>query len=229
MCRMILALGKVNTRKLLLGLRRMAADGNSRHELNKDTSWKHQDGWGMAWREDRRWAIHKSITSLEREKFLPVVPKTSLLLLHTRRRTTGNLLVEDTQPFHHQDSVFCHNGTIHGEIPVPSSFQCHGKTDSERLFYCLLATRNNPIFLQNALDTLPKNAGTNVILTNAGHTFLAVQPTHYPLYYEMHLWQDKESIIISSEQLPEWEGTWKTIKAGTVLTINHTTRHITPL
>ena len=64
MCRMLIAVGNVNVNLLLDGLVTMANDENEKHERNqnKNGNWKHDGGWGIAYLENNRWIVEKSIS-----------------------------------------------------------------------------------------------------------------------------------------------------------------------
>ena len=56
-------------------------------------------------------------------------------LVHLRKKTIGETLLENTHPFIHGSYSFIHNGTVsHAEAYPTLTSHCKGGTDSERLF-----------------------------------------------------------------------------------------------
>ena len=90
MCRMLIAIGEVNVPLLIEGAIMMARDVNSTHELNEKQgpgSWKHGDGWGVAYLDsNNKWVVKKSTKPIyddpEIEELRKI--KTNLLIVEVK-------------------------------------------------------------------------------------------------------------------------------------------------
>ena len=162
MCRMILALGKVDTSRIIDAAIKMALDQTLLHEYNQKHgmgSWQHDDGWGLAYLDEHnQWIVNKSTTVIFKDKKIEPFRKinTRLLLLHVRKSSGSNKSILNTHPFVVKDllletdtpetCLFCHNGSINEEIYYDQSkYHLSGQTDSEKLFYSILTDLNNNI------------------------------------------------------------------------------------
>jgi len=208
---------------LLDGLISMALDHNEIHERNEEEglgSWKHAGGWGIAYLKEGKWIIHKSIKPIfddpDTELFRKI--KTNLVVMHARFATVGTVCLENTHPFLVKDNkefgdvVFCHNGTIRGNIPYDDKkYQPQGVTDSERLFFSLLTDfSNNHDFIKVIRENMEKHqdaTGVNFILSSPKISFISVNENDAPRYYQMKISKKDNMIVISSEKLPHLEHT----------------------
>jgi predicted glutamine amidotransferase len=109
-------------------------------------SHEHADGWGIAIREQGRWSIDRSTArAADSAQFSELARREArLVVAHVRKRTVGCTTVANTHPFHRNDFVFAHNGTVADISAVvahssPSRLaEIEGETDSERLFAFVL-------------------------------------------------------------------------------------------
>jgi len=221
MCRMLLASGNVDMGFLLDGLISMALDQNEIHERNEEGglgSWQHAGGWGIAYLKDGKWITHKSTKPVFEDSSTELFRniKTNLVVMHARFATVGTVCLENTHPFLIKDNkefgdvVFCHNGTIRGDIPYnQEKYTPQGVTDSERLFFSLLTDFSiNPDFPDAIKKNMAKHqntAGVNVILSSPKISFISIKENDAPLYYCMKISRKDGMTVISSEKIPRLE------------------------
>lgn len=235
MCRMLIAVGRepFAIRPLLTHLTAMANDHTSSHELNEKGgpgSWQHPDGWGVAFLQEGTWVMEKSTVPLfsdpKVERFQNV--STTAVMMHCRKKSKGKVSLQNTHPFldPQRQSVFCHNGDIHGPIPYAARFQPQGETDSERLFYSLLSEVEHHTVVeatQRCLTRLTRCTGTNIILSSATHTIIATKKSCWTRYHRMAIGRKRGFIIVSSEQIPELENvSWQFLESGNGIFLQHT-------
>ncbi len=230
---MLAAFGIVDMDALLDGMISMANDANAIHEHNRNKKvrrWVHEDGWGIAYQEQGRWVIHKSALSITKDPgvdhFRSLKP--SVVILHARKRTAGGKTLDDVQPYHFNNIVFCHNGTIRGKIRHSGRFVPKGTTDSERLFYAILdAFKGDPVVVQTVLQKLDIRTGSNVILSTPKKTYITIYFRKHPGYYRMMMGTGKQGVVISSEALSTPNGvSWNQLDNGDALTIDHATQNV---
>ncbi len=239
MCRMLLALGKIDLKTIIEDAALMAKDLIFDHEHNQRGgrgSLPHANGWGLAYLQRNQFIVKKTTLPLFKDKnkakYYPL--NTSFLLLHARYATVGNVNIHNNHPFHFKkknigDFIFCHNGTIEEKISHDHQFTMQGTTDSERLFYAILTNfvpSRNPKTITKTINQYNYPIGCNIILATEEKTYISINCRTCPKYVEMHLLQDKDKLIISSEPLPHIKGIWTTLKSGTLLEINNKTRII---
>ncbi|HTH62697.1 MAG TPA: class II glutamine amidotransferase [Paraburkholderia sp.] len=107
----------------------------------------HDDGWGMAFFEDRacrlfvdhRPSAHSPLADLV--KRWPI--KSTNIVAHLRKATRGPVVLENCHPFLRQLGtrhwIFAHNGDLPDYIPsLTGRYRPVGETDSERAFCALL-------------------------------------------------------------------------------------------
>ena len=164
MCRIIVASGNINVSKILESITFLAQDQNSLHEMNQKQgsgSWKHADGWGVAYLNKKgKVIIIKSAKAIFEDLMVKKLYdlKTNLLIVHVRKKAGSEISLKNTHPFQANhpelgECVFCHNGVIKDEIAFDSQYLLQGKTDSEKLFYSILGDikDKNSEQVQNAL------------------------------------------------------------------------------
>lgn len=234
MCRMLIAAGEFDLGLLIDELILMAKGENEPHEKNPAPGiWRHEQGWGIAYLKEGKWVIEKS------EENISLCPppeelrntKTSLAILHVRRKIGGEPTHQDTHPFRYQDSVFCHNGTVKGTIPYGPQFQPTGTTDSEKFFYSLLTDMKThhpiPDAIKRNVEQYQQYTALNFILANPETSYIYNQGNHNPLYYQMKLGTDKKTVIVSSEKLPHLPNLqWQGLNKGELITINNKTLEV---
>ena len=150
MCRMIAAVGRFEPAALHRALMRMAANDNPAHDheyRSRGESFRHTDGWGMAWAQDGRLRTVRRTISVLLDDWVEHIDSlyTSILLLHARKATQpGSIGTENTHPFPAtflgRDWAFCHNGAVEDldRLRTAPEMAPAGGTDSERLFHHFL-------------------------------------------------------------------------------------------
>ena len=103
-------------------------------------STEHADGWGIA-RHDGFWRIERGTSCAARSERFDACARDEarLAIAHVRKATVGCTTLANTHPFHRDDCVLAHNGTITKVDALvartaPVHAQYDGDTDSERLF-----------------------------------------------------------------------------------------------
>jgi predicted glutamine amidotransferase len=113
---------------------------------------EHRDGWGLAIFDDvgdngPGWRLNKGVkcaSECEEYQRHAVGSRGELLLAHIRKRTVGDVSLDNTHPFERDGWVFAHNGTLTDPEQMRASIsperlaQIRGTTDSELLFAVLL-------------------------------------------------------------------------------------------
>jgi glutamine amidotransferase len=112
----------------------------------------HANGWGIGWYEGglpiRKRAPHPAHRDPEYRRVAEAVCAATVLA-HVRQASVGAVVDENTHPFAHGPWLFAHNGTLQGFAQDPGRFRAlipndlveciEGQTDSEHVFYYLLA------------------------------------------------------------------------------------------
>jgi predicted glutamine amidotransferase len=230
---MLIALGDVNVSSLLDGLIYMAKDESHTHERNEKQGWKHDGGWGIAYLKNNKWVVEKSTKAIFDDpsvnKFRDI--KTNLVILHARKVTIGKVSMPNTHPFQFEDFIFCHNGTVRDKIRCSPEFKVKGDTDSEHLFYSVLTEKKKE---ENTLNAIRKNLkkyqnyeGSNIILANKNKSYVFIKENKQPVYYQMQLAQKDDSLIISSERLPQLSNTkWEKLEQEDLVVIDNKTLQV---
>ncbi len=248
---MLLALGNIPLSPLLSAITHMAQDQTTHHERNQINglgSFKHSDGWGIAYQQDNHWIIQKSLAPLYEDQIsiIPLQKITSpITLIHVRKTSGTNICPENTHPFYYKhptlgEIIFCHNGSIKEPIPYDQTiYKPQGTTDSEKIFYAILTlAQTHPITqaISHTLNQFKNHAGSNIILITKETTYIAIAPHKDKLYYQMSLAhsQNNEILIVSSEKIPHTNSTenlppltWTTLPQNTFLTIDNNTKKYT--
>ena len=198
---MIVAIGKIETGKIIEDLIKIAKGENELHEKNtKIGEFKHHDGWGMAYYTDKMWHTYKSTKPIYKEDidlFKEIRP--NAIILHTRRATKGEINIKNTQPFNYQNYVFAHNGTIFDEFKVPEKY-IEGNSDSAKWFNSILSHSEK----SHEIQTMDFNNYTsaNFIFAKNNKIIIGQRFKKNPKYSTMKMYKDGDTTIISSEILP---------------------------
>lgn len=225
---MLIAVGNFEINSLIDGILLMAKDENTFHEHNQNQDWKHEDGWGAAFLKDNTWKIIKSTKSIIRDKKVEELRKikTRLLIIHTRKKTKGRKTIKDCHPFFNKEKnlIFAHNGTITGKILYNRRLKPEGTTDSEKLFLSILGDlkQDNFRIITTKINNLNFTSGTNTILSSPDYSIISVNYKKYPKYYQMAVLENKESLIICSEQLKNIPSkNWRYLKHKDLIKVDH--------
>lgn len=214
MCRMILAMGRFESRSIVAAAVAMAEGLTSDHEATFN---RHPHGWGASWRDaaspkrigvfrDQRPATQAALDS-------PVAQiETGLLAVHVRRAIAVDTVgLGFTHPLERaaDDWVFMHNGsqpTIHRLLGLERS-----RFDSAEYFDYLIpkgARRLDPQVALSRLADIPEPAGNcaNAIALSTDRVYVVHwrSPSDgWPLYFTMHRLKTPDCEIISSEIIPD--------------------------
>ncbi|MCI0514482.1 class II glutamine amidotransferase [candidate division KSB1 bacterium] len=233
MCRMLLAAGNFNVKTLLEGLVIMAQDRNERHEDNLTEASLHDHGWGLIYRNPEGLQFYKSPLPCFDDPQLKAFEKlqTSLLVLHARRASKGEISYVNSHPFwdelQNESYGFCHNGTIYQPLAVSPAFQPKGTVDSEIYFYHLLGNLNfnDPIVsFRQIIGKISSYSSLNAFLCHRNYAFALNKFSKNPQYYTMKISVAADSIIISSEVLPNLKDRhWQKLNNGSLIQLDFTT------
>ncbi len=228
----------------------MAQDKTIKHEHNRTKPFPHPDGWGISYLKHNKWLTKKSTKPIFKDQNLPkqFSIQTPLFIAHARKTSGTPVTYENTHPFHirtkrhtskdssPQNIIFCHNGTIKDPIEFNTTiFKPKGQTDTEQLLSAILTeyykTKNLQQSIQHLLHKIeqtPQFSGTNIILATLSQTIIAIAKNKYPKYFQMHLHQTKDYIVISSEPLKHLSNAEiKPLPSETIVVIENNTREIT--
>ena len=189
----------------------------------------HSDGWGLTVysASGNVPRCHKSVNSAHFDEtfngglfFNKGIPESGLI--HLRKKTVGDAILQNTHPFIDGVFSFIHNGTLSHKESYPTlAYSCEGNTDSERLFKRFLEIKNNETIetekafikmLSEAKELYPEYSALNTILHDGEHIFASrVINLENPLYSESELHKyytlhvgitSVGDVVISSEEIP---------------------------
>lgn len=226
---MLLAVGKFESSLLFEGLKRMALDQNERHEENEKILFQHGDGWGMTYiNKDSLQSFKSSKPCYEDPQFNTFAKiSTRFLVLHCRRASKGSISEQNSHPFliniNNNSYFFYHNGTIYEELSISPRFHPGGTTDSEMFFYHILThfQPEKPIESYKAIfRKLTNFSAINSIFGNSQYCFVVNRYQINPDYYTLKISYDENSLIVSSEIVPDLSSrNWEKLQNGTLLKI----------
>ncbi len=227
MCRMLVAVGKMNMTKLIGGFLAMARDRNETHEGNRKNKGEflHKDGWGAAWLEDGKFKVVKSTKPCYKDSKMKKLRKlhTSFIVLHARKVSCGPCSLENTHPLHafvgKKEYVFCHNGTLNDFVREDSA------VSDSRIFFQKIANQigkngKEEAALKKMWGSLKDFTGANVLLCSPQTIVVGTRYKINPKYYTMKLGKGKEFVVVSSEVLPKVKAKWRKMKNKEILTID---------
>ncbi len=113
----------------------------------------HQDGWGIGYfHGGDAYVLKSQVGASGNDSFRRASSRlaSQTFVVHVRRATVGGVGPYNIHPFRHGRWLFAHNGTLHGfdrlrepllaRIPAPLRERVLGTTDTETLFFYLLAS-----------------------------------------------------------------------------------------
>lgn len=229
---MIVAVGKFETGKLIDDIIKISCGENELHENNKSLGeFRHADGWGIAYMDDAgKWNVYRSTKPIFEDKEIPRFRDISCraLILHTRRATKGRKdIVDNNMPFlastDSGDYLFTHNGTIEDKFELDQSISAKGDSDSVSWFnYLLSNARCSTQKISTCMFRPQKFSSANFFFVTPDKIVVGERFRQNPEYYTMKLYQDNESLIISSEVLPTLkEKPWKKIENNSFIEIDY--------
>jgi predicted glutamine amidotransferase len=224
MCRMIIALGEVEASTLLNDLVLIAQGKNEINERNPHLgSLKHSDGWGMAYLEDNKWKVYKSVLPIYEdrniERFTQL--RTKAIILHVRKATRGKRCIENTQPITHKTEAgeffFTHNGHINDNFEVERIVE--GDSDTVLWFNKILSELNRENL--EKIYSFSNYSSANFFLVMPDKIVVGQNYTKNPKYHTMKCYKEGNMTIISSEILPAYkDGQWEKLDNGSILELN---------
>lgn len=223
MCRMIAAPFGVKGETLIEPFVRMAQGENALHEHNRTLGeFRHGDGWGVVYAEGGTYHSYRSLKPCWDDPTLEQLRDRTILLLHARRASRGNVTLENVHPFQHthnaQTWYFCHNGTIKDHME--QSPEMKGDTDSERYFHLLLNHLNEShsvASIDRTLSSLKSYTSLNAFLLNENRFYAINRFSKSPLYYTLYFHQGEEDSLLSSEPLLDVALDWNPLANRTVM------------
>ena len=152
----------------------------------------HKQGYGFAWKSDKKWNIYKKPLCFSEDKYndeiLNKITKNKLSnkILIGHIRSNKNLpfkkKLTNTHPFKYEENIWCHNGIIEDFVEFKKNNMINikkeyisnikGNTDSEFIFYLFLSLLNNnnindaTILFFNILNKYNKKISANIIFSN---------------------------------------------------------------
>lgn len=113
----------------------------------------HPDGWGIGYfHRGEAFVLKSTGGAAENASFRRASERLAshTFVVHVRRATVGAVDASNTHPFRHGKWLFAHNGTLHGfdrlrermhaRLPAPLRERVLGTTDTETLFFYILAS-----------------------------------------------------------------------------------------
>jgi predicted glutamine amidotransferase len=183
----------------------------------------HEDGWGLAFYQEGQLVVHKSGISLleEAENVLRILStaKTSpLMILHLRKSAWGDRLsTRHAHPFHHDNTVFFHNGVVYDYQKLLPAITLPGleadALDTEVFFYRVMSGEAQDLG-RNFLDTAAhikrhhRFSALNCLFSDGVKLYAYRDFAKEPDYYSLYKAFSANSCFVSSEPLDEkirWE------------------------
>lgn len=210
----------------------------------KGDGFGHGDGWGISGFSAGR-AVYfarnansaiESAVEYQQAVHRAVKSSPPITIAHFRKASEGVAELANTHPFHHQDWVFAHNGTVFGALgsfPLYAS-QPLGGTDSERFFMWIYEQIHGEIDPTHALIELLKKARQELVYSSLsfllsdgkrvwayrdyGEKRLEKGSTvgDRASYYTLHLAALPKSVIVCSEPLPAVSKDWTALEPRTL-------------
>jgi len=183
----------------------------------------HEDGWGLAFYQGGELVVHKSGGNLlhEADKVMDIlsgVGRSPVMILHLRKSAWNDTTcTRHAHPFHHDNVVFAHNGTVYDYKRLLPAIKMPGlkedALDTEVLFYHFMSGQS-PDLGQNFLDTVSvikqeyRFSALNCLFSDGAKLFAYRDYAKEPEYYSLYKSYSGSSCIVSSEPLDEsirWE------------------------
>jgi predicted glutamine amidotransferase len=183
----------------------------------------HEDGWGMAFYQDKQLFVHKSGVNLleETDKVFGILcaAKTSpVMILHLRKSAwADSSTTRHAHPFHDNNTVFFHNGVVYGYQGLIPAITLPGlradALDTEVFFYHIMSGTSRDLgraFLETVsiIRQEYKYSALNCLFSDGEKLFAYRDYTKEPEYYSLYKAFSENSCFISSEPLDEhirWE------------------------
>lgn len=185
---------------------------------NGDRQW---DGWGIAWRENDKWEVKKSLKPMwEDKEIFGQIPRTDMLVAHARGsgfiKDTGE--IEFNQPFIDGDICYVFNGTIY---KVKLAIPLIGKIGSQKIFSLIKfeLEKSEPQEVLKTVDKLilrnsEKVEGMNIGLVMGDKIYALNEYTDHADYYALYYFESPDLTMVSSEPFGSFD--WKRFEKGEV-------------
>jgi len=183
----------------------------------------HEDGWGLAFYQDGKLVVHKSGLSMLEESdqvfdILNTLKTSPLMIIHLRKSAWDDRFsTRHAHPFHHDNTVFFHNGVIYDYQGLLPDITLPGlgadALDTEVFFSHVMSGKNQDLG-QNFMDTAAlikrkhRFSAMNCLLSDGEKFFAYRDYAREPAYYSLYKACSGNSCLISSEPLDEtmrWE------------------------
>ncbi len=218
MCRFIVVRSqeKINPKEILRAFSQMC-------EKSRTPDGDRQgDGWGVAWKTDNTWNLHKSIKPVWEEKaFFDTLPGTNLFAVHARSSgfPEHNNIIEFNQPYIDGSLCFVFNGMIR-KVKLP--FPLEGKIGAQKIFSLIKKElkQNTADVLSHVNKTISSYAqevrGMNIALVNGQSVSALCRYTNDANYFSIHYIDSSRITVVCSEPLPLLQG-WIKMNQGQIV------------
>lgn len=201
---------------------------------------EHADGWGIAVHDDGAgWKLTKRSASASSDPASGAAAAGAtgaLLVAHVRKRTVGDVSLDNTHPFRRGEWVFAHNGTIEpvaelGAAIASAGATPTGHTDSELLFAFLMdRLASHPgapgsrfitdMLVARAVEELARmpSLGTATFVLSDGVVLYAYRHGR-PLYLLERVSQGQLGAILVASEPATTDEPWTPIAEHTLLAI----------
>jgi len=183
----------------------------------------HEDGWGLAFYRDGKLEVHKSGGNLlhERDQVIGILSelgRTPVMILHLRKSAwNDSTCTRHAHPFHYDNAVFAHNGTVYDYRELLSEIKVDGleadALDTEVFFYHIISGRF-PDLGRSFLETVAvikekcRFSALNCLFSDGDTLYAYRDYAKEPDYYTLYKSRSGNSCLISSQPLDEsidWE------------------------
>ncbi len=175
----------------------------------------HPDGWGIVYKYDKKIICKHSTLSAYKdenfEKYFFNIPPT-IALVHLRKKTSGTVKLENTQPFVKNSWIFMHNGCIEDYNKllrfINISKLC-GNTDSEIYFHLFRKhLKKHTVYeaVKKTIDLIKTNckySSLNFIASEGHKLYILCEYTKMKKYYTLWSKAQNNSFIVFSEKFAE--------------------------
>ncbi len=112
-----------------------------------------EDGWGVAWLNNNRWKIRKSIKPIWEEvrQFSQFDYQTNLAIFHARSASFSHHKnnLEFNQPFYKEDFLFVFNGLV---SKIKINFNLEGDLGAQKIFSLILLLKQKVKKIETAIE-----------------------------------------------------------------------------
>lgn len=196
----------------------------------------HNDGWGFGYYRSGKAVMHKSASSILRDKgvlhrLIREADGSPTVLVHIRKSAWPNTsTAANAHPFLFNNFMFAHNGTIRNYKDLLPSLNIDKKhaeltraLDTEIFFYYILSRMGPDIekALRRSVRQIMRDcafSSLNFVLTTEKGLFAYRQYSHDPSYYSLYHARARKADVICSEPIGK-SLSWKMLRKGSLLAI----------